>query len=250
MKAGRIVILGTGELQYMRPRLREVRAIPEKSIWYPTRMLRSSTPCSRRTYLKGNIGWERCFPFDQQFYSKYGITRHFDFPLESLDPVSQEIRLTNGEKLNYDNCLIATGASPVFPPIPGSETPQRAYSLRTAQSVQHLEEAISSAKKVIVSGGVSCGPQSSRSPRKRAAKVILLDVADQLLPQGAHASSAVYLRTYFEEHGVDVRLGCTLRGMEGGPEGVICHFPDDIMEEADFVAVCTGVRPNIDFIGS
>ena len=78
--------------------------------------------------------------------------------------------------------------------------------------------------------------------------MILLDVVDQVLPRGAHPSSAAYLRSYFEEHGIDVRLGCTLTGMEGASEGVTCHFPDDIIEEADFVAVCTGVRPNIDFI--
>ena len=83
---------------------------------------------------------------------------------------------------------------------------------------------------------------------KKAVKVILLDVVDQMLPRGAHPSSAAYLRTYFEEHGVDVRLGCTMEGMEGTSEGVTCHFPDDIIEEADFVAVCTGVRPNVDFI--
>ena len=232
----------------MRRTLRGVRASPEKSIWYPTQILRFSIRCSRRTISKVIFSWERCFPFDERIYFEYDITRHFGFPVELLDPVSQEVKLANGEKLDYDKCLIATGASPALPPIPGLRDSQRACSLRTAQSVEHLERAISSAKKVIVLGASLVGLKVAEVLAKRAAKVILLDVADQLLPQGAHASSAVYLRTYFEEHGIDVRLGCTLTGMEGAPEGVTCHFPEDIVEEADFVAVCTGVRPNIDFI--
>ena len=47
---------------------------------------------------------------------------------------------------------------------------------------------------------------------------------------------------------MDVRLGCTMEGMEGAREGVVCHFSDSIIEEADFVAVCTGVRPNLGFV--
>jgi 3-phenylpropionate/trans-cinnamate dioxygenase ferredoxin reductase subunit len=74
---------------------------------------------------------------------------------------------------------------------------------------------------------------------KRHIRVILLDVADQVLPRGAHPISAAIIRTNFEGHGVDVRLGCTMDGMEGAGEGVTCHFTDDVIKEVDFVVVCT-----------
>ena len=79
-------------------------------------------------------------------------------------------------------------------------------------------------------------------------EVILLDVADQMLPGGAHATSAAFLENYFTQQGVDVRLGCTLEGLEGTSKGVSCFFPESIIEEADFVAVCTGIRPNLTFV--
>lgn len=199
-------------------------------------------------YLKGIIPWEACFPFGHSFYTQYDITCHFDNPVESLDPVNQEIGLSKGTKLPYDRCLVATGASPVIPPVPGLRDSSAAYPLRTATSVQNLAKALFSVKKVIVLGASLVGLKVAEVLSKRAVKVILLDVVAQMLPRGAHPSSAAYLRSYFEEHGVEVRLGCTLRGMEGSSEGVTCQFPDDIIEEADFVAVCTGVRPNIDFI--
>ena len=199
-------------------------------------------------YLKGLIPWEGCFPFGSTFYAEYDITCHFDTPVESLDPIRQKVTLSSGESLPYDRCLVATGARPVIPPIPGLRDSPRVYPLRTAASVKNLEKALLTARKVIVLGASLVGLKVAEVLCKREVKVILLDVVDQLLPRGAHPSSAAYLRSYFEEHGVDVRLGCTLRGMEGASEGVTCQFPDDIIEEADFVAVCTGVRPNIDFI--
>jgi len=39
-----------------------------------------------------------------------------------------------------------------------------------------------------------------------------------------------------------------MEGMEGAPKGVVCHFADGVMEEADLVVVCTGVEANIDFL--
>lgn len=205
-------------------------------------------------YLKGTIQWDRCFSFDQTVYVANNITCHFGSPIESLDPLRQEIAFAEGTKLVYDKCLVATGASAVLPPIPGLRDSDRAFSLRTAQSVKDLERAISPAKKVIVLGASLVGLKVAEVLAKKSVKVTLLDIADQLLPQGAHRSSALFLRKYFEEHGVDVRLGCTLTGMDtlagtrDTPKGVCCHFPDDIMEEADLVAVCTGVRPNVSFI--
>jgi NADPH-dependent 2,4-dienoyl-CoA reductase/sulfur reductase-like enzyme len=199
-------------------------------------------------YLKGVIPWENCFPFGRGFYTEYDITCHFEAPVELLDPINQEIKLTNGKKLSYDRCLVATGASPIIPPAPGLKDSPRVYSLRTAGSVRKLEQAIASAKKVIVLGASLVGLKVAEVLSKKGVEVILLDVVDQILPQGAHPLSANYLKTYFEEHGVEVRLGCAMEGMEGAPEGVACYFPDRVVEEADFVAVCAGVRPNMGFI--
>jgi NADPH-dependent 2,4-dienoyl-CoA reductase/sulfur reductase-like enzyme len=199
-------------------------------------------------YLKGIIPWESCFPFGHSIYTEHDIAWHFGVPVELLDPVNQKIKLASGEELHYDKCLIATGASPVIPPVPGLRDSQRAYPLRTAMSVRSLENAVSSARKVIVLGASLVGLKVAEVLAKRAVKVILLDVTDQVLPRGAHPSSAAYLGRYFEEHGVDIRLGCTLKGMEGAREGVVCHFPDNVIEDADFVADCTGVRPNVAFV--
>jgi NADPH-dependent 2,4-dienoyl-CoA reductase/sulfur reductase-like enzyme len=250
MKTGRIVILGNGGAAVHAARAArdsgyagEIHVVSDTNI-------PAFNPMLSPYYLKGVISWEDCFPFGRSFYAEYDITCHFDVTVESLDPINQEIKLAKGTRLPYDRCLVATGASPVIPPISGLKDSPRAYPLRTAVSVKNLESAIPSAKKVIVLGASLVGLKVAEVLSKRAVKVILLDVVDQMLPRGAHALSAEYLKAYFEEHGTDVRLGCAMEGMEGAPEGVTCHFPDDIIEEADFVAVCTGVRPNIDFIDS
>ncbi|MBN2059641.1 MAG: NAD(P)/FAD-dependent oxidoreductase [Deltaproteobacteria bacterium] len=248
MDTERIIILGNGGAAINAARAARNSGFSKKIHMISDVDTPAFNPMLSPYYLKGAIPWENCFPFGQGLYAEYDITPHFGIPVESLDPINQEIKLAGGENLHYGKCLVATGASPIIPPIPGLGDSSRAYPLRTAASVKHLENAILFAKKVIVLGASLVGLKVAEVLAKRGVRVILLDVVDQVLPRGAHHSSAAYLREYFEEHGIDVRLGCTLTGMEGDPEGVTCHFPDDIIEEADFVTVCTGVRPNVDFI--
>jgi NADPH-dependent 2,4-dienoyl-CoA reductase/sulfur reductase-like enzyme len=199
-------------------------------------------------YLKGLISWEGCFPFGPGFSREYGITCSFGAPVELLDPVNQEVILAGGKRLSYDRCLIATGASPVVPAIPGLKGSSRTFVLRTAASVKGLEKVISVSRKAVVLGASFVGLKVAEILKERGLEVVLLDVVDQVLPRGAHPEVAALLKTYFEDKGVDVRLDCTMEGMEGAREGVVCRFSDSIIEEADFVVVCTGVRPNSGFV--
>lgn len=199
-------------------------------------------------YLKGIIPWGQCFPFGKDLYSRYALTCHFNARIELLDVMNKQVLLADGKRLHYDRCLVATGAGPVVPPVPGLENPARAFVLRTAHQTRHMEEALASARKVVVLGASLVGVKVAEILRRRGVEVVLMDVAGQVLPRGAHPKAAGELESYFREKGVDVRLGCSIQGMEGDPGGVSCFLPDNKLERADWVAVCTGIRPNLGFL--
>lgn len=199
-------------------------------------------------YLKGTIPWERCFPFGAGFYRDYAVTCVFGSAVESLDAMSQQIRLENGRIISYDRCLVATGASPVIPPVPGLRGSPKAHVVRTPDSIRALEAVLGSAKRAIVLGASFVGLKVAEILIKRHLDVVVMDVAGQVLPRGAHPAVAAILGAFFERHGARLRLGCTIEGMEGSGDGVCCYLSDSITEEADLVVVCTGVRPNADFL--
>jgi NADPH-dependent 2,4-dienoyl-CoA reductase/sulfur reductase-like enzyme len=199
-------------------------------------------------YFKGKVSWEDCFPFGAGFYRNHDITCHFGDPAVSLMASRQQVTLGSGEILAYDRCLIATGTSPVVPPIPGLRESPRAFPLRSATSALKLAAAMHTAHKAVVLGASLVGLEMAEILTKKRVKVVLLDVVAQVLPRGTHPSIAAMLRSYLEEQGVEVRLGCTMEGMEGAGAGVICHFSGDVIEEADVVVVSTGVRSNLAFL--
>jgi len=248
MKGERLVILGNGGAAIAAARAARTSGHNGEIHIVSDTNTPAFNPMLSPYYLKRIIPWENCFPFGQRFYNDYAVHLHGDSPVESLDTARQQVTLARRGKLSYDKCLIATGASPFIPPIPGLRSSPRSLPLRTASSVRSLEKAIGSAQRMLVLGASLVGLKVAEILRKRGIDVILLDVVDQILPRNAHPSSAALLAAYFEEHGVHVRLGCALEGMEGATDRVTCHFPEGILEEVDFVAVCTGVRPNLDFV--
>lgn len=245
---GRLLILGNGGSAVSAAKSARFSGYQGEICMVSDSVDKAFNPMLAPYYLKGHIPWERCFPFGADFYRNYDITCSFGTPVESLDAVNQEVILTGGKRLSYDRCLIATGASPVIPSIPGLKNSPRTFVLRTAASVRSLEMIASPSKKAVVLGASFVGLKVAEILKKRGIDVILLDVVDQVLPRGAHPRVAALLKTYFDERGVDVRLDCTMEGMEGAREGVTCTFSDTIIETADFVVVCTGVRPNVSFV--
>lgn len=199
-------------------------------------------------YLKGKISWEDCFPYEENFYKKNHVICHMDRAVQKLDTYANCLETVDGKYFEYDKCLVATGARPVIPPVPGLQDSPYALPLRDAQSTLKMMAKMAESRKVMVLGASFIGIELAEIFTMQGKEVILLDVAAQLVPKGAHKQTAELLKRYLAENGVDVRLGCTLEGLEGAPDGAVCHFPESIIEEADFVAVCTGIRPNIDFI--
>jgi assimilatory nitrate reductase electron transfer subunit/3-phenylpropionate/trans-cinnamate dioxygenase ferredoxin reductase subunit len=199
-------------------------------------------------YFRGKVSWENCFPFGADYYREQEIIPHCGVPVASLDATDQQVTLTDGQRIAYDRCLIATGASPVLPPVPGLRESSRAMPLRSAGSARQMEEAMQTARRVLIMGASLVGIEMAEVLIKRGIDVVLLDVVDQILQRGTHPLVAAILMKYIQNQGVEVRLGCSMKKLEETRDGVTCHFADDDIEEVDFVVCSTGVRSNIDFV--
>jgi NADPH-dependent 2,4-dienoyl-CoA reductase/sulfur reductase-like enzyme len=199
-------------------------------------------------YLKGRLPWQHCFPFGTDFYERYDVTRHFGSPVNELNTETRSVKTEDGLHLQWDQCLIATGANATIPPVPGLMESPFAYPLRTSASTRRLESIMTKAQKAVVMGASLVGIKIAEIMSHKPSRIVVVDVADQVMPRGAHPITAGYLQTYFEQHGVEFLLGCSLEGLEEKEDGVCCFFPESIVDDADFIGVCTGIRSNLGFI--
>ncbi len=198
-------------------------------------------------FLKGAIAWDRCFPLAKDFYNTYQVNCCFGHPVRHMDTASQVIFLADNSVVPYGKCLIATGANPVIPPVPGLADSSKAFALRTAAHTRALGQEMASAKTVVIMGASLVGLKLAEILSKRKVRVVLVDIAPQMFAQGAHPETAALLEAYFKQHGVDTRLGCGIDHLEDTAKGIVCSICEEAVA-ADFVAVCTGIRPNMDFL--
>lgn len=199
-------------------------------------------------FLKGVVEWENCYPFGVDFYERYGIETVFGAPVLALDAVKKQVTLGDGKILAYEKCLIATGASAAMPPVKGLRETALALPLRDSASTRAMAHALKNARRVVVMGASLVGVKLAEILRKSGAEVLLVDVASQVMPRGAHPISAGFLQQYFESHGIRLNLNCAMREVVETDGKLTCVLPDETVRDVDFVAVCTGIRSNIAFV--
>lgn len=199
-------------------------------------------------YLKGVAQWQVCYPFGKKFYERYDIKTRFSFGVKALDAINRMVTLESNEQVSYCKCLVATGARAVVPLVKGLRETSKALPLRTSADTLRMAEALQTASKVVVLGASLIGVKLAEILRKLGAEVWLLDIAPQVMPTGAHPVSAQYLQDYFEQHGIHLLLGCGIDEVIATGDKVSCVTADTVLNGADFVAVCTGIRSNIGFI--
>lgn len=209
---------------------------------------RAFNPMVAPYYLSEKTTWDTCFPFGDDFIEAHKVTAHHGDQVVSLDADSSTITTAGGKVFNYDKCLIATGARPVMPPIPGLAESRHALPLREPETAKNMLKSLSTATSVLVLGASFVGVKLAEVFLKKGIRVVLADIAPQVMPQGAHKQAAHHVENYLRNEGIDIRLNCSLRKVDDVSDGAICYFPDGTTNSVDFIAVSAGIRPNLDFL--
>lgn len=141
----------------------------------------------------------------------------------------------NGERLTTRNIVIATGARPLVPGIPGLQD----VSYLTSDTIWELQEQ---PKKLLVLGGGPIGSELAQSFARLGTDVTLVEMADQLLIR-EDADAAELVVKGLEEDGVNILLGHKAARFE--KEGDIQrayleHNGEEVVVEFDYVMLALG----------
>ncbi len=202
-------------------------------------------------YVAGKIGFERLFPYgaSQEFYLKYGVDVYTESPVVALDAEQKVVYAKSGLEIKYDKCLIATGATPVLPPIEGVGS-DRIYTMRTVGDAIRLKEAMTKApKKALVIGASMVGIKVMELFYKAGVEVCLADLAQHIFPLSAHHECARIVEERLHQKGIKLRFGAGIGKVEETSWGIRAYFKGRTeSEEADLLVMCIGVRANTGFI--
>jgi 3-phenylpropionate/trans-cinnamate dioxygenase ferredoxin reductase subunit len=160
-----------------------------------------------------------------------------------LDPAGRRVTLAGGEELPYDGLVIATGARPRS--LPGTGELAGVHTLRTLDDCLAVRADLDAgAGRVVVVGAGFIGSEVAATCRGRGCEVTVLEALPVPLGRALGDEMGSAMGDLHRDHGVAVRLGVGVAGIEGAGRVERVRLADDSVVEADLVVVGIGVTPN------
>ncbi|MEE9491341.1 MAG: FAD-dependent oxidoreductase [Dehalococcoidia bacterium] len=146
---------------------------------------------------------------------------------------------------SYDKLVLATGARPIMlHGIP--KDGKRFTTFKTLQDAINLRKSLQRGEigKVAIVGGGFIGCELAEAfGALWGAKVVLIDMASNILPNMLDPEMALAVEAYLKNEGVEVHTNCPLEGMVESEESVTIKTPYGDFE-VDCAVIAVGVRPN------
>lgn len=203
-------------------------------------------PPLSKTYLTNDERFSATPLKSAESYDRDNIQLNLGVKVASINSKEKKVVLEEGSVQSYDKLVLATGARPIVPPIPGLDTAINVFSLRTAAHVQGIRNAVgsNSDKKVVVIGGGYIGLEIAASLKKLGADVTVLEREERILARVTAPEMSKFFKKLHSANGVEVltQKNVTYVKQNDFCNEVICS--DGSTHHADIIIIGVGIQVN------
>jgi NAD(P)H-nitrite reductase large subunit len=198
-------------------------------------------------YLGRTIAESHVFTATPARLAQLGVTTHLGRRATALDPRAGKVTLDDGTVIEFDDLLIATGSSAVRPRVPGADGPG-VHSFWTLDQARRVVAEIRPGSHVVMVGAGFIAFTILNAVLALGAKLTIVEIAPQILPRMIDREGAAIVEGWLTKHGVQVRTGATLTGVDQARGKRRLTFETGRALEADVVIMATGIRTNLDWL--
>ncbi|MDD4890695.1 MAG: FAD-dependent oxidoreductase [Phycisphaerae bacterium] len=178
--------------------------------------------------------------------SRFNIDVRVRSEVVGIDPAGRTVTVRNQASGNeyvlpYDKLILAPGAAPIRPALPGVDLPG-VLTLRNIADMDRINAAARGGAVVIVGAGY-IGLEMAENLARRGLQVTLVEKLDQVFPL-LDPEMAAPVAAHLVQHHVQLTLGDGLAGFAEAPGGKIdVLLASGKKLTADFAVLAVGVRP-------
>lgn len=193
-------------------------------------------------------GYEGLFYTNKEAFEAKGAKIEMESEVSSIDYEAKVIHYTKKDGTehseSYDKLILATGSTPLSPPIPGKEL-KHIQNVKIFQEGQLLDNTLESddVKTMAVIGAGYIGVEIAEAGVRRGKKVRLFDALDSCLGEYYDDVFTSVMAKNMQDNGVELHFGEKVQSFKG--DGVVKQVETDKgIYDADAVVLAVGFRPN------
>jgi nitrite reductase (NADH) large subunit len=191
-------------------------------------------------------------------YEDPRVTLRTSTSVVEIDPAAQTVMLADGEEMAYDELVLATGAAPFVPPVPGSEL-GNVFVYRTIEDLEAIREAAKTARSGAVIGGGLLGLEAANALHQLGVETHVVELAPRLMAVQVDDAGGNTLKRHIEKLGLTVHTGVMTESISsdavvevvdedetGALDGIVSALKFKDAEEplaVDMVVFSAGIRP-------
>lgn len=195
--------------------------------------------------LAGKIKPDKLALRPQQFYSQNKVELKLGTTVSAVDAVNKTITTAEGEKIEYENLLLATGGAPFTPEIPGGEG-KGVYNFTNIDHAQQLITRAKDMKRAVVIGGGLIGLKAGEALFDRGVDVTIIELSERVLSLAFDENAAKLASERLDEVGLKVMTDTTAKEIQRDKDGNVVgvHLTDGGFLQTEVVVIAIGVVPN------
>ncbi len=148
----------------------------------------------------------------------------------------------DGVRHTADHVVVATGADPFVPPIPGLRDLEGVWGTREATSMKAVP------RRLLVLGGGPAGVEIAQIVRRLGGQAVIIEGAERVLPREAETLGQA-LGESLRRDGIELMLGVKATAARREGDEYVLQLGGDAEARGDRLLVATGRRPRVEGIG-
>ena len=179
------------------------------------------------------------------WYRDHEIELRTNARVQEIDHIQRFVVDDAGQEHPYDHLVLATGAAPFVPPLPGREL-KGVFVYRTIEDLEAIIEYAQDATSAVVIGGGLLGLEAAKASLDMGLETHVIEMASRLMPRQLDDQGAKFLRDTIEELGVNVYTNVVTRAIvEDGSEGRVGGLAYAVMQDGQSPQDLDGVEGEV-----
>ena len=149
--------------------------------------------------LKGDVSQENIKYRPEGFYKENNVKKILGKKAVSVDKNRKAVVLEDGNAVQYDKLLIATGSKPFIPEFKGLEKVRNKFTFMKLDDVKAIERSVTENSRVLVVGAGLIGLKAAEALLHYTKNITVIDLSERILPSILDDDASGIMQKHIED---------------------------------------------------